>query len=264
MTALAETEVDALVASLLTDRPDPDEFQLPSSSYPGLTVDDGYRVQRAVARRRERDGALVAGWKVGLVDPTAQAALGVSQPIAGRLYETGMLAEDGHVEAVIAGEGRIECEFAFLLTADLVGPGVTGAHVLQATAGVSPAFELLEERLPATAGVADMIADNCSGAGFVLGSALVPPGELDLATTGVILEVDGRFVGSGASGAVMGNPVRAVAWLADRLAITGERLRAGQVVLTGATIPPIPVDLGRLMVARFGGGLGSIRVRGTA
>ena len=262
MALLGESEVDGIVSALVADRPRPDALVLPSSSHPDLTVDEAYGIQRALARRHELDGGSVIGRKVGLVDPAAQDALGVTEPIAGRLFDAGLLPEGGHVATVGRGRGRIECEFAFLLGSDLVGPGVTGAHVLQATAGIAPAFEIIEERLPSSATVADMVADNCSGVGFVVGSALVSPGELDLSTTGVVLEIDGRVVGSGASGAVMGNPTRAVTWLANRLAGVGEQLHAGEVVLTGAAIPPVGLDRGRLIQATFGGGLGSLRVVG--
>lgn len=261
--ALDAAAVDELVARLGAERERPDQLELPSVSHPKLTLDDAYGVQRAVSRRLQVEGISVIGRKVGLVDPGAQARHGVQEPIAGRLYDHGLLPEGGRVDAVLRGHGRIECELAFLLGEDLSGPGVTGAHVLAATAGVAPAFELIEDRLPTAATVADMVADNCSGAGVMVGSALVAPSALDLTATGVVLEVDGQVVATGASGAVMGNPTGAVAWLANRLAALGERLHAGEIVLTGAVVPPLPVDHGRAITARFGGGLGPLSAVGT-
>lgn len=262
MSPLDDASVNELAARLTTERPQRGQLELPSTSYPDMTLEDAYRIQRVAAHRRELEGVVLLGWKIGLVDPVAQAAVGVSEPIAGRLFDAGLIPDGGHVDELVGGGGRVECEFGFLLADDLVGPGVTGAHVLQATAGIMPAFEIIEDRLPSSATVADMIADNCSGAGFAVGAVLISPSTFDLVTTGVILEIDSRIVATGASGAVMGNPAHAVAWLANRLASVGETLHTGQVILTGAAIPPVPVEAGHQLVATFGGGLGSIRVVG--
>lgn len=253
-------EFATIVDRLAAPRPEPERLVLPSVSHPDLTLDDAYAIQRTAAERREVVGNRVVGRKVGLATRAAQAAVGAAEPIAGRLHLDGLL-EDGAAAGALAGPGlRVECELAFLVGRDIAGPGITGAHVLDATAGIAAAFEVIEDRLPEDATVVDMVADNCAGAGALIGSNMVSPLGFDLVGTGVVLEVDGELAGSGASGAVMGNPARSVAWLANRLGRLGEGLRAGELVLVGALLPPVDIGQGRDIAAVYGGGLGSIRL----
>ena len=51
------------------------------------------------------------------------------------------------------------------------------------------------------------------------------------------LTINGREIGRGTGGDVMGNPLNALAWLAGKLAAAGNPLRRGMVVLTGSMVP---------------------------
>jgi 2-keto-4-pentenoate hydratase len=262
--AHAPSDVPAWLEEVATEldapRPSPEDVTLPSRSHPQLTLTDAYRVQQLVARRRTARGDAVVGRKVGLVDPRAQRALGTDEPICGRLYRSGVLPEGGGVPASELAGMRLECELAVVLERELVGPGITGAHVAAAVAGIAPAFEVIEDRLPDGAQVADMVADNCAGVGVVLGATLLPLSAVDRPATGVVLEVDGVTVGSGASGAVMGDPLRAVTWMVNRLATVGDGVAAGEVVLTGAMFPPVTLDGPARLRAGFGSGLGVVEL----
>jgi 2-keto-4-pentenoate hydratase len=61
--------------------------------------------------------------------------------------------------------------------------------------------------------------------------------RLDLATVTARLTINGREIGTGKSGDVMGNPLNALAWLADKLAAAGTPLKRGMIVLTGSMVP---------------------------
>jgi 2-keto-4-pentenoate hydratase len=66
-------------------------------------------------------------------------------------------------------------------------------------------------------------------------------------------------VETGASGAVLGNPATAVAWLANKLAEFGGRLEAGHVVMPGACTRAVDVEAGDAIRAEFDV-LGSVEV----
>jgi 2-keto-4-pentenoate hydratase len=51
------------------------------------------------------------------------------------------------------------------------------------------------------------------------------------------LTINGREIGSGKSGDVMGNPLNALSWLADKLAVAGTPLKRGMIVMTGSMVP---------------------------
>jgi 2-keto-4-pentenoate hydratase len=63
---------------------------------------------------------------------------------------------------------------------------------------------------------------------------------------------NGEVVERGSGSAVLGDPLEALVWTAKTLDRYGERLRAGQVILTGALHASIPVDGSGTVEARFG------------
>ena len=73
---------------------------------------------------------------------------------------------------------------------------------------------------------------------------------------------NGEKVAEGRSDAVLGNPVTAVAWLADKVARFGVTLEAGHVILPGSVHRAIDVRPGDEFVADFDG-LGSVRLNFT-
>src|SRR5439155_1156122 len=107
------------------------------------------------------------------------------------------------------------------------------------------AIELLEDlrhdykRLSAAA----MVAGNVWNAGVVLGAPVTDWRRLDLAAVTARLTINGREIGTGKGGDVMGNPLNALAWLADKLAAVGTPLKRGTIVMTGSMVPiQFPAD----------------------
>jgi 2-oxo-3-hexenedioate decarboxylase len=157
---------------------------------------------------------------------------------------------------------RVEPEIAFILSDDLAGPGVTNHDVLDATAGVCAALEIIDSRFADfrfTA--ADVVADNTSAARFVLGPTRVDA-TFDLALVGCLLELGPDLVATAAGAAVLGHPAAAVAQLANALGARNERLEAGWVVLSGGLTPAVALAVGGFVTATFGRGLGRVGIRG--
>jgi 2-keto-4-pentenoate hydratase len=82
-----------------------------------------------------------------------------------------------------------------------------------------------------------MVAGTVWNAGVVLGTPMTAWRRLDLAAVTARLTINGRAIGAGKGGDVMGNPLNALAWLADKLAATGRPLRRGTIVMTGSMVP---------------------------
>ena len=106
----------------------------------------------------------------------------------------------------------------------------------------------------------DTIADNASSALVVLGGRLIRPSEIDLRLIGVVISRNGEIIDTGASGAVLGNPATAVAWLANKLGGFGVHLEAGQVIMPGSCTRAHDVAPGDSIVAEFAQ-LGAVSVR---
>ncbi len=82
-----------------------------------------------------------------------------------------------------------------------------------------------------------MVAGNVWSAGVVLGTPVRDWHKLDLAQVTARLSISGGEIGSGSGSDVMGNPLNALAWLADKLAAAGTPMRRGMIVMTGSMVP---------------------------
>jgi 2-oxopent-4-enoate/cis-2-oxohex-4-enoate hydratase len=218
-----------------------------AARYPQLTIDDAYGISLDFLRRREADGERVVGKKIGVTSKPVQDMLGVHQPDFGFLTDVMQVADGATVD--IAGRGliqpRAEAEIAFLLGADLIGPGVTGEAVLAATEFIVPCFEIVDSRIENwKIGIIDTVADNASCGVFVLGAARVSPVGLDLPALHVRVSKNGAFLSEGVGAAVQGSPLNAVAWLANTLGRYGVALKAGEVILSGSLVPLEPAVAG--------------------
>ncbi|MET7398693.1 fumarylacetoacetate hydrolase family protein [Dactylosporangium sp. NPDC005572] len=221
---------------------------------PDGDVAAAYAVQAAWVEHEVAGGASVVGRKVGLTNPAVQAQLGVDQPDFGTLLSWMHLPQDTPIDASLLLQPRIEAEVAFLLGADLDAAGIGPAEVVAATAAVAPALEIVDSRIAGwDIGIVDTIADNASSGLFVLGDARVPLDGLDLRYRTMTMRRGGDVVSSGSGAACLGDPVLAVAWLANIARDLGRPLRAGEVVLSGALGPMVPVVAGDRFAADIDG-----------
>src|SRR5436305_10502362 len=130
-------------------------------TYPGLSPDDAYRIQRSLIDRKLREGAHVVGHKIGLTAVAMQQLLGVDQPDFGHLLDTMMVADGDAVQRDTLIFPRVEAEIAFCLREDLQGPGVTAPRVLAATDFVFPALDVVDSRgAGRKVALADRLAHN--------------------------------------------------------------------------------------------------------
>ncbi|GAB3721291.1 2-keto-4-pentenoate hydratase [Nocardiopsis nanhaiensis] len=232
-----------------------------TNTYPGIDVVDAYEIQLHNIRRRTGAGERVIGHKVGLSSPVMQQMMGVDEPDYGHLLDTMALSEGTPVAAGDYCFPRIEVEIGYVLGSGLPGAGCTEEDVLAATEYVVPAIELIDSRIRDwEIGLVDTVADNASSAGVLLGTDRLPPRERDVADIGAVLYRDGVETASGSTEAVLGDPTRAVAWLARKVAGFGVKLEVGHVILPGSCTRAVDVRPGETFRAEFSG-LGAVSVR---
>ncbi|PLW67032.1 fumarylacetoacetate hydrolase family protein [Pseudohalioglobus lutimaris] len=212
-----------------------------------IQIEDAYHIsQRMVSLRVERDGEKIVGKKIGVTSKPVQEMLGVFQPDFGFL--TDAMEYPDAAEIPIAGHliaPRAEGEIAFRLKKDLVGPGVTEADVLDATETIIPCFEIVDSRIDDwKIKIEDTVADNASCGVYVLGKNEVDPRDYDLPNLKMTVYKNGEVHSEGMGSAVQGNPLTAVAWLANTLGEFGIPFKAGEVILSGSLVPLIPVVAG--------------------
>ncbi|MGC8604445.1 MAG: 2-keto-4-pentenoate hydratase [Desulfomonilaceae bacterium] len=233
-----------------------------TSTYPGISIEDAYEIQRnGIEMRSAQDGRKIVGKKIGLTSVAMQKLLGVSQPDYGHLFDHMLVMEGVSVPRNKLILPKIEGEIAFVLKSDLKGPGINIADVLRATEGVMASIEIVDSRIKDwKIKLPDTIADNASSAGFVLGSRLVPVKEIDLRLLGMIFEKNGEIINTGAGAAVWGHPAASVAWLANSLSAFDDCLKAGEIILSGAVTAAVDAQANDCFQVSFQS-MGSVGVR---
>lgn len=261
MSALDDAAIAAIAARLHAAARSQASVEPLTTTLTGLDVADAYRIQDAVVALRTAEGETVVGSKLGLTSRAKQVEMGVRDVIGAWLTDAMELRPGEPLVTASLGQPRAEPEIAFRMARDLAGEGTTAADVLAATDSVMTAIEILDSRYRAYAfTLPDVIADNASAAGFILGDPVSPAG-LPLDLVGVVFEVDGAVVATASGAASLGHPAEAVAWWVRLLAAGGRGLRAGDIVLSGAltgAFPLLPGTVARATIDR----LGVVEVRG--
>ncbi|MEM8654063.1 MAG: 2-oxo-hept-4-ene-1,7-dioate hydratase [Pseudomonadota bacterium] len=228
-----------------------------SVAYPDITMDDAYAIQDQVVAAKGAAGDPVIGWKIGLTSRAMQMALNIDIPDSGVLTRSMQFDTGATIPAGRFIQPRIEAEIAFVMKSDIGGETVTLDDVLAATDYVAPSLEILDTRIlrsdPDTGQprkVFDTIADNAANAGIVMGTERHTPDNLRW--VGAIVTRDGTVEETGLGAGVLNDPVESVVWLARRMAIYGNTIKAGQVILSGSFIRPIECPPGTHIHADFG------------
>jgi 2-keto-4-pentenoate hydratase len=233
--AIAATDLISACAARLADaelnrRP----MEPITALFPGLSVSDAYRIQRANIERRTQQGERIVGHKVGLTSRAMQELFGVKEPDFGHLLESMVHDPRRPLDLATLIDPQIEVEPAFYLERRLAGPGVTAADALAATGFVSLCFEIIDSRIiDWRIRIQDTVADNGSSARLVLCPQKLRPATLELGKLEATLSLDGVEVASGNTAAILGHPANGVAWLANKLAEFGLALEPGEIVLPG-------------------------------
>lgn len=231
-----------------------------SDTAPDMGAAEAYAIQRKLVELLLTDGGEIVGYKLGLTSKPMQDMLGVHEPDYGPVLSS-MVFDDGvAVDVANYIQPKVEAEIALVLDEPLRGPGVTTAKAAGALRGAVAAIEMVDSRIEDwKIKLADTIADLASSAATVLGSRVVPL-DFDPRLCGMVITKNGETMATGAGAAALGNPVFAVAWLANTLADFGVTLQPGMFVMTGSLHAAFDVAPGDVVQADFDR-LGSVTVR---
>ena len=191
-------------------------------------LDEAYRVRgriRGIEIARGRGE--VAGYKIGLTTPIMQKLCGVDEPCYGAIFAS----EVHHRRAEIAGAQLLPArdrdrDRGAARRGSAAGrrarPGRGGGRELHGgDRGARRSAARLQAAQRRRDGRRQCV--ECRGRCSAAGDGLAPP-RLVAATAR--LTINGREIGHGKGGDVMGNPLNALAWLANKLAAAGTPLQA--------------------------------------
>ena len=208
------------------------------------SIAEAYQLQREIIDLNESENPLgkFIGWKIGATSEAVQSKLGFG-PFYGPLFENSMASSGATVSMKSLGPifRAAEGEIAFRMKQDFPMPE-NGVHsvedMVRGISDVYPAIELASARIERSSPegiVADFALNGCN----ILGNGI----RLDEMSSNVLnsigeclvsIYVNGHDEQRGEGNNVMGNPLVALAWLANALNDNGQMLRKDQIVLTGA------------------------------
>jgi len=235
------------------------QIRLLSLDFPEATMDDAYKVQAALVKKKLASGRTVKGWKIGLTSKAMQSALAIDIPDSGVLFDDMIFNDGATIPPDRFIQPRIEAEIAFVMKAPLKGPGATIFDVLNATDYITPSLEILDTRIQRvdaetkkTRTIFDTISDNAANAGLVIGGRPLRPTDADMRWIGAIVSRNAEVEETGLGAGVLNHPAMGIAWLANRLASYDMAISAGDIVLSGSFIRPVEARHGDTIVADFG------------
>ncbi|MDH3317490.1 MAG: fumarylacetoacetate hydrolase family protein [Gammaproteobacteria bacterium] len=237
--------------------------ELPASLRPS-DLNLGYAIQNELVGRLESHyGGSRIGYKIACTNTHAQLLLNTSAPVFGRLSSCFTRSSP----AKINGKGfsllGIEPEFAFEIGKDV--PTLDTPHsaetIVDYVASVIPAIELVGHRFSdwSKFDAPTLVADNAVHQAWIPGATVDKWRDLDFAGHPVELMVNGKVALKGTDANVLGNPLNALAWLANELPRWDQPLRAGEVVTTGTCTDVYIAQIGDEIRADFGD-LGSVQL----
>ena len=264
---LPKATIKALARELCQARKTRTALRHFSQRFPGMTIEDGYAIQRAWVQLELADGRSIKGRKIGLTSRAMQLSSQINEPDYAPLMDDMFIEQGADIAINRFIAPRVEVELAFVLGKPLKGPGVTLFDVLAATEYVSPALEIIDARIEqfdrdtkAPRKVFDTISDFAANAGIVLGGRPVRPDAVDLRWVGAMLFKNGVVEETGLAAGVLNHPATGVAWLANKIAPHGESLNPGDVVLAGSFTRPTTAVAGDNIHADYGP-LGTVSFR---
>ncbi len=214
------------------------------------TLEDAYSIQNLMQELFVADGCGdIVGYKIALTSPAMQAFVGLDHPLAGAIFASRVHDSPMSLNLHDFQHLGVECEIAIRLETDIADrqQGHTADSVAPAIGAVMAAFELIEDRNADYDHIDaySLAADNAWNGGNVLGRPMVNWRDLDLLSIRGVLRVNGETVGEGKGADALGNPLAAVAWLANHLTAQGKSLKSGMIVMTGSIVKtyfPEPCD----------------------
>lgn len=232
---------------------------------PEITHDEALAVQLAVKRRRVAAGDRIIGHQASFTSAGIRKLFpDAPRPMIGTLLAS-LARTDGDEVTLDCEAAFIESEMAVVLARDLEGPDLTPVEVLRAVEGFLPAIEVAPLRpgvLEQRYSFAHMIAvQKAVGGWVVLGPRITSPRGIDARLEACLVSIDGEPRAAAASFEAMGSPLHVVAAVAAGLHRVGEKLHAGQVVMTGSLAPPQRVTAQHRVAELAFASLGSVSVR---
>lgn len=214
---------------------------------------NAYAIQRALLALRLAAGERVVGWKLGYTSEVMRRQMGIDRPNIGPLTDWMLLGSGDAVHERLV-QPRVEPEIGLRLKTALdARHAPVDRHTV--AAAVEGAYACLEVVHSTWTGyrfnLEQNTADNSSAGQVVVGPRLPVTDLMTLDTVAVQLSDGSQTLGQGVGADADGHPLDAVARLARELAANGQRLEAGDLVITGGLTKACALEVGGRLSGEF-------------
>lgn len=216
-----------------------------------FTEDDAYEIQRLSIEERYNRGEKFVGLKLGFTSYAKMEQMGVHDMIWGRLTDLMWLKNGDTLAMKKFIHPRAEPEIAFLLKKDL-NREISLDEIPEYISACAPAIEIIDSRFTNFKfSLEDVIADNCSSSGFVIGAWQPLPESLTNRSMALLFEKNVKEQDS--SNAILDNPFLSICNASRLAAKYNQPFLAGNILLAGAATPAVFVESGKKITAKVEG-----------
>jgi len=208
-----------------------------------MTMEEAVRIRDGLVAELAASQGKVVGYKAGLTNPAVQKRFNTTEPVRGALLEKMLLDDGAEVPVKFGAIPFFEADLAVVVKDEGINQAKTPAEVLKHLASIRPFIELPDlvtaKEQPLSAAI--ITSFNVGARLGVLGKPIAPTPEMADALgkmTVVMRDQDGKELAKVPGAAILGHPLNAVVWLADDLAKSGGKLRAGDILSLGSFTPP--------------------------
>ena len=206
-------------------------------------LSDAYMIQRLSLDNRYQRGEVLVGLKMGFTSLAKMEQMGVHDMIWGRLTDKMAIPNEGLLPLENFIHPRAEPELCYHVAKD-IDREILEDEFFEYFDGVASAIEIIDSRyLNFKFSLEDVIADNCSSSGFIIGAW--HDVKMDVSNLSIKLQVDNETVQEGSSNAILGDPRKSIL-AATRLASQYRQpIRKGSIILAGAATAAVYIQKGQ-------------------
>ncbi len=215
-----------------------------------FTLVDAYEIQKKSIQHRIDRGENIIGYKLGFTSKAKMEQMGVHDIIWGHLTDQMQIGLKGTMRFEKFIHPRVEPEIAFRLKKDITST-IQLSEVLEYIDGVAGALEIIDSRYENFKfSLEDVVADNCSSSGFVLGKWHEP--STSVKNIAIEMTINGSPVQNGNSDAILGNPYESLVEASKMMERYNQKIEAGQFILAGAATSAEYLKKNDSILASFG------------
>ena len=223
-----------------------------------MSMEEAERIRDGLVAELAASQGKVVGYKAGLTNPAVQKRFGHNSPVRGVLLEKMLLDDGAEVPAKFGAVPVFEADLVVVVKDEAINQAKTPADVMKHVASIRPFIELPDlvtaKEQPITGAVLNAI--NSGARLGVLGKPIAPTPDM-VDTLGKMMVVmrdqDGKELAKAPGVAILGHPLNAVVWLAQDVARSGGRLRAGDILSLGSFSAPMPPKPGMKVTVTYEG-----------